>query len=514
MVSIVFREGNDRQAVAAQADGCKGSFIFTFHVLRSSLLLNCLIINLMSPEVELSERELEILRLVATGASNKEIAFKLVISPNTVKVHLRNVFAKIGAASRTEAALYALRTGLVDHVVPLPGSPEAAAAAPPGPNQLVSSPQGGSSEMGGDLAALAPALPLPEPVGQRLWRVLLPLVVLLAIALLVAWIALTRINANPPAIAATPTGGALTVLSAQRWQEEVPLPVARSSMAAQVYESSIYIIGGETPNGVTSSTLRLQVGQKQWQQLLDKPTPVADAQAALVGERLYVPGGRLPSGQPTRVLEVYELRLGRWESLAPLPVALSGYALAAVDGRLYLFGGWDGRQIVDTVYSYDPETNAWQASTAMSSRRAFAAAVALEGRILLVGGTDGAHQLDTVQMYYPQRDQAGDNPWEDHTRLPEPRSSVGAAAIAGLVYVFGGQSTTSPEGGLAPLQYQPLSDQWLSFDRSPVAIGANPAMVTLGTRLYVLGGLTPGGKAAFDQSYQAIYTINLPSISQ
>src|SRR5260221_776856 len=70
----------------------------------------------------MSDREHEILRLVATGASNKQIAQQLFISPNTVKVHLRNIFGKIGVASRTEAALYAIRAGLV-HVpagTPLP----------------------------------------------------------------------------------------------------------------------------------------------------------------------------------------------------------------------------------------------------------------------------------------------------------------------------------------------------------------------------------------------------------
>ena len=62
---------------------------------------------------ELSERELEILRLVASGASNKEIAQDLCISLNTVKVHLRNIFDKTGVSSRTEAALYAMRMGWV-----------------------------------------------------------------------------------------------------------------------------------------------------------------------------------------------------------------------------------------------------------------------------------------------------------------------------------------------------------------------------------------------------------------
>ncbi|HEV8635118.1 MAG TPA: response regulator transcription factor [Chloroflexota bacterium] len=61
----------------------------------------------------LSERELEVLRAVAAGKSNKEVADDLVISAYTVQVHLRNIFGKLGVNSRTEAVTRALRQGWI-----------------------------------------------------------------------------------------------------------------------------------------------------------------------------------------------------------------------------------------------------------------------------------------------------------------------------------------------------------------------------------------------------------------
>jgi NarL family two-component system response regulator LiaR len=60
----------------------------------------------------LTERELDILRLVAQGRSNKEIAEQLVIAEMTVRTHVSNILGKLHLASRTQAALYALREGL------------------------------------------------------------------------------------------------------------------------------------------------------------------------------------------------------------------------------------------------------------------------------------------------------------------------------------------------------------------------------------------------------------------
>ena len=66
-----------------------------------------------NPFTELSERELEVLKLIAGGASNEEIAGTLVLSEKTVKSHVSNILSKLHVADRTQAAVYAWREGVV-----------------------------------------------------------------------------------------------------------------------------------------------------------------------------------------------------------------------------------------------------------------------------------------------------------------------------------------------------------------------------------------------------------------
>jgi two-component system NarL family response regulator len=71
------------------------------------------------PAPALTARELEVLKLVARGMSNREVAEKLFISDNTVKNHVRNILEKLHLHSRMEAVMYAVRTRLLD-----PNQPE------------------------------------------------------------------------------------------------------------------------------------------------------------------------------------------------------------------------------------------------------------------------------------------------------------------------------------------------------------------------------------------------------
>ncbi len=64
-----------------------------------------------SPLATLTEREREVLSLIARGKSNREIGTELFITPKTASVHVSNILGKLGAASRTEAAAIAYREG-------------------------------------------------------------------------------------------------------------------------------------------------------------------------------------------------------------------------------------------------------------------------------------------------------------------------------------------------------------------------------------------------------------------
>ena len=66
------------------------------------------------PYAELTTREVEILRLVGAGKTNKEIAAELQISERTARTHVSNILSKLDLTSRTQAALWAVREGLVD----------------------------------------------------------------------------------------------------------------------------------------------------------------------------------------------------------------------------------------------------------------------------------------------------------------------------------------------------------------------------------------------------------------
>jgi DNA-binding CsgD family transcriptional regulator/N-acetylneuraminic acid mutarotase len=449
------------------------------------------------PELnDLSEREQEILYLVATGASNKEIARALYISANTVKVHLRNIFTKIEVASRTEAAMFAVSAGLVDPAV---------AARVNGQNGGQAGTTAGTpAETAPGLLGQAASVAEAEPFYRTRWFMLAGVVLLVSVALL-AFYALRSPGAAQP----SPAGEAVEPAQ-PRWQTLAALPTPRQGLAVAAYENLIYTIGGETSEGVTGRLESYDPISDEWTPLAAKPLPVSEVGAALIGGRIYVPGGRTASGSLTDALEIYDPRADRWEQGPPLPVALSGYALAALEGKLYLFGGWDGNRVLDSVFAYNPDTEEWLSRAAMPTARAYAGAGVSNGKIYVLGGSDGEQDLAVTEIYLPDRDDAGEAAWESGQPLPEARSGMGVASIAEIIHVFGGQADGQPVPSL--LVHFPQREGWQTVGDQPGTPGAGLGLVSVGEYLYALGGEADGKLLGTNLAYRAVYTLSFPVI--
>lgn len=447
----------------------------------------------MPDNTELSERELEILKLVATGASNKEIAQQLYISANTVKVHLRNIFAKTGAATRTEAAMYAVQIGL----------------APASPETLEDSQAETEAETSSD-KAISGATATSAASQRRMYATWggLALVVILAVALL--WSLLPRQPGGQASVspAAVPT-------QELRWLARADLPTPRSGLALAAFENRIYAIGGEDNQGVSGVVERYLPEEDHWEQLSHKPTPVTDVSAVVIGGKIYLPGGRLASGTLSDALEVYDPVQDRWERGASLPRPLSAYALAGFEGKLYLFGGWDGARAVDIAWRYDPSLNAWEELEPLRQRRAFAATAIALGRIFVLGGFDGERVLDSVEIYQPAKE-SSQEPWSEGQPLPVARYAMGATSAVDIIYIIGGLSESDPESKLSAslpsLEYIPSGSIYQEFDAPISEVWSNLGMVISGTQIYVVGGKLNQQPTGQNLVYQAIYTVAIPSI--
>jgi len=437
----------------------------------------------------LTDREREVLELVATGITNREVAQNLFISVNTVKVHLRNVYTKLGADSRTEATMIAVREGWVSV-----GEEEGDSESAEGESEAEAAP------------ASPPAPPLPWP--KRV-------VLLLGLALAISAFVITWPRAQPQTNGSSDlpldrpqTAGGLSSRDAESpWQERAQMPTRRAHLALVAAGGDLLAIGGQTPEGVTAAVERYDPEGDIWTPLNDKPTSVAYVGAASIAGKVYVPGGCDAGSRPTDVVEVYDPGEDAWREVAPLPAPRCAYALAAYDGGLYLFGGWDGERYVSTAYAYAPETDTWRELPSADTRRGFAGAAALFDRLYVVGGYDGDRELTTCGVYDPASET-----WGTCAPLAVGRGGLGLASVGGQLYAVGGGGWSSYLGFNE--RYTPDDDSWTAIETPLVREWRNPGVSVVGGSLYAVGGWS-NDYLSLNQAYEALpFRIFIPVSQQ
>jgi len=173
------------------------------------------------------------------------------------------------------------------------------------------------------------------------------------------------------------------------WLAARSLPTPRAHMAVVNVGLEVYAIGGETTGSVENTVAVYNTQERQWSERASKITAVADATAAVLAGEIYVIGGRLEDGRPTAIVEAYSPLNDGWRPITPLPRPVVGGLALVGGGRLYLFGGQDGEEVLDDVYVYDPATDRWEDLPEMQQSRVFAAGGVVGSELYVVGGSDG-----------------------------------------------------------------------------------------------------------------------------
>jgi DNA-binding CsgD family transcriptional regulator len=357
---------------------------------------------------------------LAEGSTNREVARDLSISPNTVKVHVRNIFTKLGVSSRTEATTVAIQRGLVSVLGLEPESPPGEPALP-FESKLVSSAAGH-------------------------WRViaigLLVLVALLAGALIGAWFLGGSGRATPESATATEEPFVEQPLGENsNWFTGREMSTGRTGMAVASVGLNLYQIGGEIEAGVVNLVDVYETDSHKWHPAAAKPTAVTDVTAAVLFGEIYVPGGRLADGRPTAVVEAYSPANKAWRPVAPLPQPISGGLTLSDGNQLYFMGGWNGESQVADALEYDPGSDIWQVLPSMTQERANATGGVLENSLYVVGGYDGQKELAVCEVY------SAESAWSPCPLMLSSRAGAGAAVLSShLLYVIGGVA----DAGAAP----------------------------------------------------------------
>ncbi len=240
----------------------------------------------------------------------------------------------------------------------------------------------------------------------------------------------------------------------------------------------------------------------EWRALSPATLERTEVAAARIGRSIYVVGGfEKSTGETTGALERYDIRRDRWSRLSSMPIGLNHPAAAALDGRLYVHGGYRARRDLssasDRLYVYSPDTDRWRRLPDARQERAAHAFGALDGRLYAVGGRSEDGELSSMEIYDPRRRR-----WRGGRSLKgPPRDHMTGVAAGGYLYALAGRDLAGPGNYRTAERYDPRRRRWRLLPPMTKARGGIASAAVSGGRVVVFGGEESGGTIAEVEIY-------------
>ena len=278
-----------------------------------------------------------------------------------------------------------------------------------------------------------------------------------------------------------------------QWKAAPSLPVNRGGMAVFGLADSYHVVGGWVPyyytpqgelvEGPTDLHHRYDPCRATWESRAPLPEALSYPAYGQIGERFYVAGGMRYIDRQTSFsdrLYFYDQQTDSWGEGARMPRPLSNAAGAVAGGKLYVFGGYDGLEYINTILVYDPATDQWQDLGPMIDGLGLtdAAAVTLDGKIYLAGGGAAARS-------FARYDPVNGN-WQFLSPLNFSR--VGASLVAtpdGTLYLVGGAVNFNAS---VVERYSSLSATWSLVNFTLERIRYLSSAVYLDGSIHLAGG--------------------------
>lgn len=302
----------------------------------------------------------------------------------------------------------------------------------------------------------------------------------------------------------------------QGWELRTQLSTERITFATAVVGNKIYLIGGTLYADVKpgkavwgpygSSIVEMYDTQTNtWQRVADMPTPRHGAKAAVVNGTIFVFGGwngkdvDFANRKYPVSVEAYNPQTDTWIEKKEMPVSRVEFDIGVVDGKIYIIGGAirrdGGGKRIGRVDVYNPATDTWVAGREMPTPRSSLGVEVVGNRIYAIGGRGwppvriGPH-LMVIEEYDSRSRQ-----WQKKGDMLDTRDSFATVVVRNSIYLIGGVILAGfPHEYLASVNvYDPQKDVWSEIPAMPIPLVPNGAAAVNG-RIYVFGGSGDVGK--------------------